>query len=122
MFQVAFLSSFVASHASNPAQLGDAYGFPVRAKPSDVPIEQFMVQTIKAIYAVSSWPQFFQRVDFDRGMSWGKDGLSRVLRECVGKSEAAGYHTPRRSLVALRRDRLSKEKAWFTETRSSSRR
>ena len=121
MFQVAFLSSFVASHASNPTQLSDAYGFPVRAKPLDVPIEQAMVQTIKAIYAVSSWPQFFQRVEFDGGLRWGREGFSRVLRECVVKSEAAGYHARCRSMAALRSDRTTRESAWLAETGRSSR-
>lgn len=112
MFQVAFLSTFVAAHQAKPDQLSSAYGFPIREKPSDMPIEEMMVKTIKEIYAVSSWPEFFNKVHFGGGLKWGKVKFSQVLRDCVRKSEAAGYHTRCRGVKALQDDRVRKEGAW----------
>jgi hypothetical protein len=113
MFQVSFLSTFVAAHVAAPTRLADAYGFPVRSGPADVPAEQAMVATIKGIYAVSSWREFFERVDFGGGQRWGTAGLSRVLRDCVRKSEDAGYHSRNRSTKWLKDQRLAKERAWM---------
>jgi hypothetical protein len=117
MFQVAFLSRFVAAHVTAPMRLADAYGFPVRSGPADVPAEQAMVATIKGIYSVSSWPEFFDRVEFGGAKRWGKAGLSRVLRDCVRKSEDAGYHSRHRSMGWLRDERRVKERAWMEKRR-----
>jgi hypothetical protein len=112
MFQVAFLSTFVAPHVKNPSRLADAYGFPIRENPADIPVEQAMVETIKGIYTVSSWPEFFEKVRFSGGLRWGKEKFSQVLRDCVKKSEAAGYHDRCRTTKALQDDRRRKENAW----------
>jgi hypothetical protein len=124
MFQVAFLSTFVASHIADPTRLGDSYGFPVRSKPTDKPLEQVMVETIKGIYAVSSWPEFFDRVNFMGGMHWGKEKFSQILRDCVLKSADAGYHSPARpaKLQALQRDRGQNENGWASGRRNGGRR
>src|ERR1700722_1333776 len=114
MSQVAFLSTIVASHVASPSLLADSYGFLPRIKPTDKPIEEKMVEIIKKIYAVSSWPEFFDRVDFPGGRKWGKEVFSRVLRDCVSKSEAKGYHKKSTGmwLQDLRRE---KERAWVAE-------
>jgi hypothetical protein len=113
MFQVAFLSTFVASHVAQSDRLTAAYGFPIRENSNDMPIEQVMVETIKGIYAVSSWPEFFDKVRFGGGRAWGKAKLSQVLRDCVRKSETAGYHfRSRRRMMALQDDRSRKERVW----------
>jgi|SRR5882762_9352872 hypothetical protein len=109
MFQVAFLSAFVAPHVAHPGRLSAAYGFPVQENPTQMPVEQVMVQTIKEIYAVSSWPEFFDKVCFSGGRAWGKAKFSQVLRDCVRKSDAAGYHSRCRRMKALEDDRRRKE-------------
>lgn len=112
MFQVAFLSTFVATHFASPTRLSSAYGFPTRDTPDSPPLEQTMVKTIKGIYAVSSWPEFFEKVRFGNGQRWSKAKLSQVLRDCVKKSEAVGYHNRNRRLGALKDERVRKEKEW----------
>ena len=109
MFQVAFFSAFVAPHVAQPNRLSAAYGFPVKENPNDMPVEQTMVETIKEIYAVSSWPEFFDKVGFSGGRAWGKAKFSQVLRDCVRKSESAGYHSRYRWMKALGDDRRRKE-------------
>jgi hypothetical protein len=113
MFQVAFLFTIVASHVAKPTHLGDAYGFPVRENLSDKPIEQIIMETIKGIYAVNSWPEFFDKVMFDRGRQWGREKFSRVLRDCVKKSEVAGYHFRCKSGKYLQDQRRRKEREWL---------
>lgn len=117
MFQVAFLSTFVASHVENPARLEEAYGFPIREDPADKPVEQAMVETIKGIYSVSSWPEFFEKVCFNGGQRWGEAKLSQVLRDCIRKSETAGYHVRCRSMKALQDNRRQNEKVWAEASR-----
>src|ERR1700691_1966812 len=101
MFQVAFLSTFVEPHLARPQRLTADYGFPIRENPNDKPVEQAMVETINGIYAVSSWPEFFDKVRFGAAQGWGKAKFSYMLRDCVRKSEAARYHFPCRTMKAL---------------------
>jgi len=112
MFQVAFLSTFVAPHLTQPERLAAAYGFPIRENPSDTPVEQAMVETIKGIYAVSSWPEFFNKVRYSSGQGWGKEKFSVVLKDCVRKSEAAKYHFRCQKMKTLEDDRRRKERIW----------
>jgi hypothetical protein len=115
MFQVAFLSTVVAPHLANPTRLSDSYGFPVKQNLTEKPVDQKMVETIKGIYGVSSWPEFFDLVGFVGGKCWGKEKFCQVLRDCVKKSLAAGYH-PRVSdvkMAALQTDRKRVENAWL---------
>jgi hypothetical protein len=74
-----------------------------------MPVEQAMVKTIKEIYAVSSWPEFFDKARFSGGRAWGKAKFSQVLRDCVRKSEGAGYHSRCRWMTVLEDDRRRNE-------------
>jgi hypothetical protein len=112
MFQVAFLSTFVEPHLARPQRLTADYGFPIRENPNDKPVEQMMVETIKGIYAVSSWREFFDKVRFSTARRWGKAKFSHMLRDYVRESEAAGYHFPCRTTKALQGDRRRKERIW----------
>jgi hypothetical protein len=73
----------LASHVAQPDRLADACGFPVPENSNDAPVEQVMVETIKGIFAVSSWSEFFDKVRFSHGRVWGKEKLSQVLSYCV---------------------------------------
>lgn len=88
MFQIVFLNTFVNSYASDLSRLDDTYGFP------DKDIPERMVGEIKEIYKVTSWPSFFQRVQYARGARFGKEMFSDLLRNAIKTSADRGYHTP----------------------------
>lgn len=115
MFQITFLDIFVKTHASNPSQLDDDYGFP------DPTIPERMVKEIKAIYNVDTWPGFFERVQYARGLAFGPEKFSELLREAIRTSAKRGYHVPRRprDMHLLWREREIAERKW-TKARSRS--
>ncbi|KAG5715342.1 hypothetical protein E4T56_gene7407, partial [Termitomyces sp. T112] len=72
MFQITFLDIFVKTYAANPSQLDDNYGFPEPSIPAR------MVEEVKAIYKVDTWPAFFRRVQYRNGMALNEIALSRM--------------------------------------------
>ncbi|KAJ7644199.1 hypothetical protein FB45DRAFT_987770 [Roridomyces roridus] len=88
MFQITFLDIFFRAYAANIGRLDDNYGFPDKELPTQ------MVQEIKQIYKVDTWPGFFQRVRFQQGVAFGRERFSEMLRDAVKASAASRYHTP----------------------------
>jgi len=108
MFQITFLDVFVKTYAQNVAQLDDNYGFPEKEIP------ERMVEAIKEIYQVDSWPGFFTRAEYAKGLAFGKEKFSQLLRDAVRESGKRGYHNPKaeRVLDGLRGRRNALEAAW----------
>jgi hypothetical protein len=114
MFQIAFLDIFVGTYAASPgnlARLDDNYGFP------DPAIPERIVQEIKAIYRVNTWPGFFERVHYKRGLTLGKVRFSEMLKDSVRTSAERGYHHPKgvKDLLKLAREREEMEFRWLRE-------
>jgi len=86
MFQVTFLNLFLHTYASDIGRLDDNYGFAAKELP------ETMVREIKAIYKVDTWPQFFERVKWDKRLS--KEAFSEMLRSTVKESQRRNYHKP----------------------------
>ncbi|RDB17872.1 hypothetical protein Hypma_000711 [Hypsizygus marmoreus] len=113
MFQITFLDMFIKTYAGAAggglARLDENYGFPEPEIPGR------MVEEVKAIYRVDSWPGFFQRVRYARGLAFGKEKFSEMLRVAIRTSGQRGYHTPKpaRELHLLWRDREFLEKKWI---------
>ncbi|KAG6865123.1 hypothetical protein C0991_004964 [Blastosporella zonata] len=108
MFQIAFLDIFVKSYAANPGRLDDNYGFPEPEIPAR------MVEEVKAIYKVDTWPAFFRRVQYTNGMRLDEEALSRMLRNTIDASAMRKYHhpKPRQTLHKLWIERVELEKRW----------
>ncbi|KAJ7016663.1 hypothetical protein C8F04DRAFT_503819 [Mycena alexandri] len=110
MFQISFLDLFFKTYASNLARLDNNYGFPEKELP------ETMVQEIKEIYKVNTWPAFFTRVRFPQGVAFGKDKFSDMLRDAVKTSAARRYHNPSsvRQLGVLQgqRKRVEEDSPW----------
>ncbi|KAJ7675735.1 hypothetical protein DFH06DRAFT_666711 [Mycena polygramma] len=86
MFQITFLDIFFKAYGSNIARLDNNYGFP------DKELPERMVEEVKAIYKINTWPGFFTRVRFAKGVGYGKDRFSDMLRDAVKTSAARRYH------------------------------
>jgi hypothetical protein len=75
-----------------------------------------LTEEVKATYRVSSWTEFFQKVQYEHGCRWNSEELSAGLRQCVLLSERHGYHINRQKAgdarVKLSRDRDRIEKEW----------
>ncbi|KAF8073957.1 hypothetical protein FPV67DRAFT_776506 [Lyophyllum atratum] len=108
MFQRAFLDIFVNTYASNLSRLDDNYGFPEPGIPGR------MVEEIKAIYKVDTWTGFFHRVQYARGLAFGKEAFSELLRAAIRTSAQRKYHSPKRPLEMhlLWKKRESLERQW----------
>ncbi|KAJ7784469.1 hypothetical protein B0H16DRAFT_1402391 [Mycena metata] len=112
MFQISFLDLFRKTYAANGnlARLDNNYGFPEEGLP------ETMVQEIKEIYKVNTWPAFFTRVRFPQGVAFGRDKFSDMLREAVKTSAARRYHNASsvRQLGVLRgqRKRVEEDSPW----------
>ncbi|KAJ7069766.1 hypothetical protein C8F01DRAFT_527474 [Mycena amicta] len=104
MFQITFLDLFFRGYASNLARLDDNYGFP------DKNLPERMVEEIKTIYKIDSWPGFFTRVRFQQGVRFGKVVFSEMLRDAVKLSAERRYHTPT-SLNGMQKLRKRRELA-----------
>ncbi|KAF8158902.1 hypothetical protein K438DRAFT_1860600 [Mycena galopus ATCC 62051] len=88
MFQITFLDLFFKAYGSDMARLDDNYGFPEKELP------ERMVEEVKKIYEIDTWPAFFARVSYPAGAKGGKDKLSEMLRDTVKTSAKRRYHTP----------------------------
>ncbi|KAJ7259533.1 hypothetical protein B0H12DRAFT_1182143 [Mycena haematopus] len=121
MFQVTFLNVLQGIYGSNLSRLDDNYGFPEKELP------ERMVEEVKPIYDIDTWPGFFARVRFPQGIDFGKEKYSDMLREAVKTSAARRYHTPapinrlqwfrgqRKWFEEESARRLSKAKDWARE-------
>ncbi|KAF7299002.1 UBIQUITIN-CONJUGAT-2 domain-containing protein [Mycena indigotica] len=107
MFQITFLDLFFRAYASNLRRLDDNYGFP------DKKLPETMVEEIKAIYAIDTWPAFFTRVKFAKGIAFGRARFSEMLRDAVVLSGERRYHTPAPhfQMIQLRKRRQLVEEA-----------
>ncbi|KAJ7695641.1 hypothetical protein B0H17DRAFT_1054966 [Mycena rosella] len=88
MFQITFLDLFFKAYGSNITRLDNNYGFP------DKEIPERMVEEVKEIYKINTWPAFFTRVRFTQGVGFGKEKFSDMLRDAVRTSAARRYHNP----------------------------
>lgn len=113
MFQITFLDIFLKTYSSNITRLDDNYGF------ADAGMPVRMVEEFKEIYKVNFWPSFFERVWYARGLQFGKEKFSDMLRAAVRTSGQRGYHTPKsiRQLDMLSRDRERVESEWMKARR-----
>ncbi|KAG6831734.1 hypothetical protein H0H87_004003 [Tephrocybe sp. NHM501043] len=113
MFQIAFLDIFVKNYAANPSSLDDNYGFPEPGIPAR------MVEEVKAIYKVDTWPAFFRRVQYKNGMRLDEKALSRMLRNTILTSAKRKYHHPKppQTLHKLWIERAEAEKRWAKSRR-----
>ncbi|KAJ7095796.1 hypothetical protein B0H15DRAFT_774428 [Mycena belliarum] len=107
MFQITFLDLFFKAYANNMSRLDNNYGFPEKELP------ERMVEQVKEIYKISTWPAFFTRVRFPQGVGFGKERFSDMLRDAVKTSAARRYHNPSSShqLGVLRGQRSKAEEA-----------
>ncbi|PPQ96670.1 hypothetical protein CVT26_010299 [Gymnopilus dilepis] len=108
MFQLSFFKMFSMTYASNLSLLDDNYGFAAKELP------ERMVTEIKEIYAVNTWPQFFQRVRFTKGLSFSKAVFCDMLRQTVAESARRRYHTAgnQDKMLRLRQERAVYEKKY----------
>ncbi|KAJ7505229.1 hypothetical protein B0H11DRAFT_410632 [Mycena galericulata] len=88
MFQITFLDLFFRAYAADITRLDDNYGFP------DKELPERMVEEVKEIYKISTWPAFFARVRFSQGVGFGRERFSDMLRDAVRTSAARRYHNP----------------------------
>ncbi|KAJ7459932.1 hypothetical protein FB451DRAFT_1272049 [Mycena latifolia] len=88
MFQITFLDLFYKAYANNISRLDDNYGFPAKELPEK------MVEEVKEIYKINTWPAFFTRVRYPQGVAFGKERFSDMLRDAVKTSAARRYHNP----------------------------
>ncbi|KAJ6585072.1 hypothetical protein B0H19DRAFT_1108029 [Mycena capillaripes] len=86
MFQITFLDLFFKAYGTNISRLDNNYGFPEKELP------ERMVEQVKEIYKINTWPGFFARVRFARGAGFGKDKFCEMLRDAVKTSAARRYH------------------------------
>ncbi|THV00859.1 hypothetical protein K435DRAFT_431565 [Dendrothele bispora CBS 962.96] len=109
MFQVMFLDAFVKLYAPDLSVLDDNYGFAREEIPGHV------VEKVKEIYAVNTWPAFFERVNYSRGIEFGPEKFSHLLRSAILTSAQRGYHNGLRprQVHLLWRERTQKEKDWL---------
>lgn len=107
MFQITFLDLFFNAYASNISRLDNNYGFPEKEIP------ERMVEEVKEIYKINTWPAFFTRVRFPQGVAFGKERFSDMLRDAVNTSATRRYHnaSPYNQLSVLRgqRSRVEEE-------------
>ncbi|KAJ6605684.1 hypothetical protein B0H10DRAFT_2229041 [Mycena sp. CBHHK59/15] len=87
MFQITFLDLFFKAYGSSIARLDDNYGFPEKEIP------ERMVEEVKEIYRINTWPALFSRVRFPQGVGFGKERFSEMLRDAVKTSQERRYHT-----------------------------
>ncbi|KAJ2916991.1 hypothetical protein MD484_g3410, partial [Candolleomyces efflorescens] len=109
MFQVTFLDLFIKTyHSLGIGALDRNYGFPESGLPEK------MVEEIKAIYKVNSWPEFFSRVQYAKARAPGftKEVFTGMLRSAVKTSAERGYHSPTREMHRLAGTRRRLEDTW----------
>ncbi|KAG6854135.1 hypothetical protein C0991_010299 [Blastosporella zonata] len=86
--RITFLNVFFKAYARNLKRLNDNYGF------SEPEIPEKMVKEVKAIYGVPNWSGFFHRARYEKGLAFGAERMSELLRGAVRKSAQKGCHTP----------------------------
>ncbi|KAE9395071.1 hypothetical protein BT96DRAFT_1045436 [Gymnopus androsaceus JB14] len=106
MFQIAFLDTFVSNYSANLSYLDSNYGFP------DKEIPETMVEKIKEIYSINTWPAFFKAARSAKGEGFNPKAFSEILRRDVGTSLQRDYHTSRPVNQALIQKRAKLEKHW----------
>ncbi|KAJ7175957.1 hypothetical protein C8R46DRAFT_1174657 [Mycena filopes] len=111
-FQITFLDLFFKAYGSNISRLDANYGFPEKELP------ERMVGEVKEIYKISTWPAFFARVRFSRGVSFGKEKFSDMLREAVKTSATRRYHNALSRISSASATSIL-PKTLFTSTNSS---
>jgi len=92
MFQITFLNLFIQTYrlSGKGIEALDAnFGFPEEGLPSR------MLEEVKSIYEVDSWPAFFAKVQYQRGFS--KATFCAMLRTAVTKSAERSYHAATRN-------------------------
>lgn len=108
MFQITFVDLFIKTYGQiGISRLDENYGF---AEP-DLP--ESMVDEIKEIYKVETWPAFFGRVRYARGLQFTKEKFSELLRQAVRTSSERGYHSRSRDMHNLQVTRKQLERAWL---------
>ncbi|KAF7365112.1 UBIQUITIN-CONJUGAT-2 domain-containing protein [Mycena venus] len=113
MFQITFLELFYQAygHGSDGdiARLDDNYGFPEK----DLP--ERMVEEVKQIYEIDTWPDFFEKVRYPQGAALGNEKLCGMLRDAVETSATRHYHkaasSSRLNLLRDQRRRVEEESA-----------
>jgi hypothetical protein len=110
MFQITFLSLFISAYGADISRLDNNYGFPEKELPAR------MVEEVKAIYKINTWPAFFTRVRFPQGVGFGKEKFSEMLRDAMKTSAARRYHRPSpfHRLSQLRVERQAAEEEWLS--------
>jgi hypothetical protein len=105
MFQITFLDLFFKAYGSNITRLDNNYGFPEKELP------ERMVEEVKEIYKINTWPAFFARARFPQGVGFGRERFSDLLRAAVKTSAARRYHnaSPFHRLSVLRGQRSAVE-------------
>ncbi|KAF7346434.1 UBIQUITIN-CONJUGAT-2 domain-containing protein [Mycena sanguinolenta] len=88
MFQITFLNLFRSAYGGDLARLDANYGFPERGLP------ERMVEEVKKIYQIDTWPAFFERVKLPGSAGFDEETVSEMLREAVKTSAARKYHEP----------------------------
>ncbi|KAJ7600718.1 hypothetical protein C8J56DRAFT_911096 [Mycena floridula] len=73
-----------------------------------------MVEQIKEIYNVNTWPGFFDRVRYTRATALGAEKFSDMLRSCLKTSLARKYHSPCHPtrMESLKTTRKTLEEQW----------
>ncbi|KAJ6547058.1 hypothetical protein B0H19DRAFT_251176 [Mycena capillaripes] len=101
MFQITFLDLFFKAYGSDISPLDNNYGFPEKELP------ERMVEEVKEIYKINTWPAFFEKVRYPQGVALGKERFSEMLRDAVKTSAARRYHnaSPFNRLSQLRGQR-----------------
>ncbi|KAG8759199.1 hypothetical protein FRC14_006446 [Serendipita sp. 396] len=78
-----------------------------------------LTEEVKAIHRLSSWGDFFTKVQYKNGRNWSDEELSAGLRQCVLLSEQRGYHINHDSHGEARRrlfdTRERRENEWMRE-------
>ncbi|KAK7048440.1 ubiquitin-CONJUGAT-2 domain-containing protein [Favolaschia claudopus] len=107
-FQITFLDVFIKAYGADISRLDDNYGFPEK----ELPV--LMVEKVKDIYKIDTWPAFFARVRFARGVGFGKERFSDMLRDAMKTSATRRYHYPApvSRLPALRAQKKAAEEAF----------
>ncbi|KAF5320007.1 hypothetical protein D9611_011021 [Ephemerocybe angulata] len=102
MFQITFLNMFIKTyHTIGIQALDQNYGFPESHLPAR------MVEEIKDLYKVDTWPGFFAKAQYAKSFTKGE--FTEMLRAAVAKSRQRGYHLPSRPEQMGRLIRLRKE-------------
>ncbi|KAJ7684651.1 hypothetical protein DFH06DRAFT_1156235 [Mycena polygramma] len=101
MFQITFLDFFFKAYGADVSPLDNNYGFPEKELP------ERMVEAVKEIFSINTWPAFFDKARYPHGVALGKERFSDMLRDAVKTSASRRYHNaaPFNRLSALQGQR-----------------